>query len=556
MIVIAAYWIFLFFLFLTGGLLAKKILGVTAQNTILTLLLGIVLYTVGFTITAFFFPLGVASLAVWSGVGIVSALIFKDDFKASVKNLITSLKNLPRHLKIVLGMLTAALLLKSAQSPFITDNEGYYIQTIKWLNEYGFVKGLANLHLLFGQTSLWHVLQAGVNFSFITNRINDISGFTFLLCLIYFFTEGHKRSVNSNLNWLLFIPVFFILLIQFADAPSPDLPLYLILPIVLDLWLHDTTGSSFKTAFVLFVYLGLVKMTCLPMGLIFISAFAEGKKLRYMLGICLPMIALWIAKNIIISGYPLFPLPFLRLDAQWAMNADVYQFIMRVTSDNGYVRQGFLPEDISFITKLTYWIGQGGIYTIINAATVLLLVLTPFTTYACRNKAYRLIYAALLINFMLVLSTSPQFRYFLHITILCGLFCLADAYNWLKPKLAVYKTIALGATALMFVVFFNVSLTASKSKMNKSTGQTRLSQIYLPERNTKYPEMEYKKVNMGNLEYYSPIKALYLYGSHDGPLPCVNERMLRSIERQFGVVSQLIGTDLGDGFYSAPAQKN
>jgi len=555
MLPIAAYWIFLFCLFLPGGVLLKKILGITTHNTVLTLLMGIVFYTFGFTLTAFFFSLGALSLGFWAGVALVSGVVLRREFVHDIKSLSNAVIALPSYFKILLALLTVALLLKSAQSPFITDNEGYYIQTIKWLNEYGFVKGLGNLHMLFAQNSLWHVLQAGTNFSFLTGRINDINGFLFLICALYFLTEGHRQSTGKQLHWLLFMPVFFILLIQFADAPSPDLPLYLMLPILLNVWLRDISDNGFKTAFVLFIYLGLIKMTCLPLGLIFVTGFAKRKKLAFMLAYGLPVVALWIVKNSIISGYPLFPLPFFKTGADWAMNGDVYDFVMRVTKDNGYVRKGFLPADTAFFTKLTYWITQGGLYTLMNAGTVILLVATPFTAFIRRQKPYRLIYMALLVNFILILVTSPQFRYFMHITVLCGLLCAADFYNRLRPRISFYKAISLGSTLAMFVVFFNLDLGFAKSKMNKSTGQTRLSQLYLPEPKSKYPAMRYKKARTGNLNYYSPVKAAYLYGSHDGPLPCVNERMIEQFRNKYGVVPQLRGSTISDGFYSKKINK-
>jgi hypothetical protein len=63
----------------------------------------------------------------------------------------------------------------------LIDNETYYIQTIKWLNEFGFVKGLANLHPFFAQTSGWHILQSAFSFSYLPFSNNDLNGFCLLL---------------------------------------------------------------------------------------------------------------------------------------------------------------------------------------------------------------------------------------------------------------------------------------------------------------------------------------------------------------------------------------
>jgi len=74
-----------------------------------------------------------------------------------------------------------------SQSPLLIDNETYYIQTIKWLNEYGFVKGLANLHVFLGQTSGWHIAQSVFNFSFLYANFNDLSGYALTLGLVFSF---------------------------------------------------------------------------------------------------------------------------------------------------------------------------------------------------------------------------------------------------------------------------------------------------------------------------------------------------------------------------------
>jgi hypothetical protein len=548
MIIIAAYWLFLFLLFLPAGILLKKITGIATQNPVVTLLLGMVFSTFGFTATAFFFPLGAASLAFWCGVSLVAGIAFRTEISLLIKSLIHDIATLPRHLKAIAALLAVALLLKSAQSPVITDNEGYYVQTIKWLTTYGFVPGIANVHVLLAQSSIWHVLQAGVNFSFITLRINDISGFTFLLCSLYCFTEGHRQSTPKTLHWLLFLPVFFIILIQFADAPSPDVPLFFILPVLLNEWLVQQNG--FKPAFILFVFLSLIKITCLPLGLIFIGSFKDTKKIAFMLAAALPLVGIWVAKNIIISGYPLFPLPFFKARVDWALHGGIYEDIMQSTAKDGYVRSGPMPQ--GWPAKLGAWLMQGGLYTLINAGTLLVLATTPFTATVRKNARYRLVYAALLVNFLFILASSPQYRYFFHITIVCGLLCMAAAYNSLAPRIGMYKALSAACTLVVFAVFFNMSLGFSKSKLSKSTGHARLSHLYLPAPNTRYPNMPFKKRRMGNLIYYTPTQPTYLYGTYNGPLPCINKSVIKRNKKKFGVVPQFRGY-ISDGFYAAPA---
>jgi hypothetical protein len=133
------------------------------------------------------------------------------------------------------------ILAQSATSPFIIDNETYYIQTIKWLNEYGFVPGLANLHLFFGQTSGWHITQSVFSFSFLYDRFNDLNGFCLLIGNYWAFEKLHSYFVTKNKIELVFglLPITYVFLFQFVNAPSPDVPVYIFGLILFWLYLEN-----------------------------------------------------------------------------------------------------------------------------------------------------------------------------------------------------------------------------------------------------------------------------------------------------------------------------
>ena len=553
MIVIAVYWLFLFILLLPLGVLTQHALKLKTDSPILTILLGIVLLTCGFTLTAFFMPLGAVGLAIWCIVSLTSGIYFRNEVIRLIKDFGKSLKLLPSHLKIVIGILTVAALLKSAQYPFIIDNESYYVQTIKWLNEYGFVKGLANLHMFFAQNSGWHVLQAGLNFSFISYTINDINGFVFLICTIYCLTEGQRLSMGRELHWLMFIPLPAILFFQFLDVPSPDLPLLIITPIILHLYAqHTDEDSNYKIGLLLFILLVFIKLTVLPLGILFLPGLLKRQNLVFAIVTALPITILWIAKNIIVSGYPLYPIAFFKTGYDWAMPDNLFRFIIDNTADYGYNRttgNALLPPNTSMSEKLLMWMQQKGLARIVNVLTLVVLTLMPFGI--SKNKRYRLIYIALLANFLAVLFTSPQFRYFLYITICAGLFVAAWLYNLLKSKLSVYKTLAILSTFAVAVTFINIGFSKfTANKHHQRNSAMRWQQLYMPEAVTKFPKMEFIKIKMDNLEYYSPKYNFFTYGTANGPLPCVNSEQIEYLYRELGIIPQLRTTELKDGFKS------
>src|SRR5690606_6808589 len=97
--------------------------------------------------------------------------------------------------------------------------------------------GLGNLHIFFAQTSPWHILEAGLNLSFLVDGMNDINGFLFTVCIAYFLIEANEKWRHDNfVHWMGLLPACSILLLLFVDSPSPDLPLFLITPIILYLF--------------------------------------------------------------------------------------------------------------------------------------------------------------------------------------------------------------------------------------------------------------------------------------------------------------------------------
>jgi len=149
--------IFLLTTFLGWGKVTEYVLGENIEGTAGKILTGIFALGILFTVSSFFLPLNVYFEIPLIIIGIVFFFlkrIYLNFYSFSGKN------------QIVLGSISAVALFCGAFNPFILDHFGYYVPTIKWLTEYGLVKGISNLDLILGQMSVWHILQAGFsNFS-------------------------------------------------------------------------------------------------------------------------------------------------------------------------------------------------------------------------------------------------------------------------------------------------------------------------------------------------------------------------------------------------------
>ena len=146
--------------------------------------------------------------------------------------------------------------------------QSYYIQTIKWINEFGFVKGIVNLHFFLGQTSGWHITQSVFNFSFLYSNFNDLSGFVMLLGTVFSIQKLQEFYQNKNSNYLLIglFPITSIFLFQFISAPSPDIPVYVLSFIIFFYFLENfkkCTVEVFNLIVILILFTLYIKNTTL-----------------------------------------------------------------------------------------------------------------------------------------------------------------------------------------------------------------------------------------------------------------------------------------------------
>lgn len=548
MIAVLAYWLLLFFLLLPAGLLVKRVAGIKSDNPSLLLILGMFFLAAGFSVTAFFFPLGWGPLLFFSIISLAIGLTNRKEMRDVLVKLKNDTSALPLFLKAVLAILITGAALKSVQFPFVIDNESYYVQTIKWLNEYGFVKGLGNLHIFFAQTSSWHVLQAGLNFSFITDRINDINGFLFIVCTAFYITESRKQP---KYYWMGLLLVFSVLLFQFVDSPSPDLPLLMITPVILYLFAEDNGNKdNFRAASLLFIFLVFIKITIAPLGLLFTGHLLKSRKNLLFLTVTGTIAGLlWIAKNTIISGYPLYPLSLFRTGLDWTVPESLFNFIVNTTSDYGYYKGANVRYD-SIIDKLAFWVQMGGIAGALNKLAIALFIIVPLFRKTWSDKKYFTIYLVLLLHFLFVLFTSPQFRFFLPQIMFFSVFIISEVLGYFKKDVLYKASLSVGA-ASVFILFFNISTTTlTSNKYHAATGGFKITHLWLPEQNSRYSDMEFVKIKLGNMGYFSPVYNFFLYGTADGPLPCLNEAQLEYFEKKLRIRPQQRGESLKEGFYS------
>ena len=157
----------------------------------------------------------------------------------------------------------------------------------------------------------------------------------------------------------------------------------------------------------------------------------------------------------------------------------------------------------------------------------------------------------MLAHFVLLLFTSPQFRFFLPEILFFGAVLINEIVVFIDKKKMFGKWIILAGVLLPFIFLFPIKLDGLTSNINhQETYRFEKHQLLYPKPSSKFYTWEFEKKQRGNLQYYSPLEKQF-FNTGNGDLPCVSESFLDYFESKFHVVPQKRTSELKDGFYSA-----
>ncbi|MDR2954605.1 MAG: hypothetical protein LBV43_05950 [Prevotella sp.] len=205
------------------------------------------------------------------------------------------------------------------------DSEFYHYQNIRWNEEYSAVPGLANLEDRFGFNSNYLLISAVFSLRFMFgDAIFGVQSLIFTLMLIWAFIDLYK----SNFNVLNIIPILFFIAILSASDSILDNTSTDAIPLLCTF--YYITKTALKSdwllkqpflAFILPIALVTYKLSCIIFCLICIYIlFYQLKQRQYrliafMLVFSGLVILFWFARNVIISGYLIYPLSEIDLFA-------------------------------------------------------------------------------------------------------------------------------------------------------------------------------------------------------------------------------------------------
>lgn len=225
------------------------------------------------------------------------------------------------------------------------DSDLYHAQSIRWIEEYGVVKGLGNLHERFAYNSASFALSALYSMKFLLGKsLHTLSGFfAFLLSLTAMDVTAAWRRKKLLLSDYARIAAIYYLTTIWDEVVSPasDYSIMCMIFFIVIKWLGELerqreTKEENCAPYALLCVAGVYALTLkLTAGLILLLLIKPAylllrdrrfKEIGIYLGTGLLVAAPWVIRTVLISGWLVYPFPALDLFTfDWKMSAEVAQ---------------------------------------------------------------------------------------------------------------------------------------------------------------------------------------------------------------------------------------
>jgi hypothetical protein len=337
--------VIIFVLCLCGtGCLFARILGYSSpHNPLVFFWLGFSVVSALSMLVSLFVPINLLSLIVFFVLGVVGLPFFYGECKKAATQFDSSEKKIFIFLSFLVVVVITCLGAYSSWSDWAYDTDLYHAQIIRWYNEYGTPPGLGNLHTRLAHNSSLLSLAALFDNGIWDARSAWIMPALLLLGgIFYCLNELIFSRRNGTRLYVLCILLWIGLKIGFGSTtPSLyyDTPVHIVNAIIiLEAYyiLAGYNGNLSKkriSAISILIVISVGAFMIKPIGAV--SLLFSGLLALYLLvrnrnqtiyswfiifAPALCALAIWVTKNIFLSGYPLYPLPMFAMPFDWTMS--------------------------------------------------------------------------------------------------------------------------------------------------------------------------------------------------------------------------------------------
>jgi hypothetical protein len=345
MITVAAALVYILLITSIFGLVAVLSIQNLSQSTDQSLIplslvniIGLVIVGVIAAYLSIVINIGLKANAIISVMAVCLYIVDYKDINRLTTRYLAKIRLAHRGTVITFILICVLSLIECVDQPKSGDSGLYHVQTIKWIETYGVVPGLGNLHENFALNSMWYPVSALFAFSFLgIQSLHVVNAALFIFAASFFLAEiaDVDRGSQNCTSMIRAAAILFTLFIykQQIGSPATDMPAALLVWIVLLIFLEkakdsETLGMSTVNIFIIMLaaYSVTVKLSVFPVSILCAYLlYVECRARRWaevwlQVGCAVVIIVPWVIRNIILSGYLFFPFPYLSVSSlDWRM---------------------------------------------------------------------------------------------------------------------------------------------------------------------------------------------------------------------------------------------
>ena len=465
------------------------------------LLCGLVCVTVYAQFFSLLYKVGLSANLILCAVCLVIAFGCRRTLGDKLKTLwndIKSIKSGKRGRMLVILFLFLLFAYGTSRGIIHYDTGLYHAQSIRWLEEYGVVKGLGNLHCRLAYNSSSFALSALYSMSFLGGQsYHCCAGFlAFILAVICLRIIDSIRNGRLCTGDFARVMCIYYLVIIFDEMVSPASDYFMVLTAfyIVIRWLdlleqQEKTVLPYALLCVLGVFLMTVKLSAaLILILVIHPAYYLLKEKRWreiMLYLFLGVITAlpYFIRNVIISGWLVYPFTQIDLfEVPWKIPKGLADYDAREIQVWGRGYTDVTQFDKSIFEWLPDWFralaGSDKLLVLVAGCSVAILIvyglvlLWKRTTVPARQWQLLLVQMTVAGSFLFWLGTSPLIRYgcvYVYLTsavvpggIYCNILTIWEERNNNEEAKSALKTIRLCGVGMVCVFFLYKSIALGK----------------------------------------------------------------------------------------------
>ncbi len=471
MLTVLLAWMLMFFIFISFGdiLLASynKLCGKSEKYSILnTFLLGIPSLLIVLPLLHFLFPINFYTL-----LGL--CLISLSYWFLNRKRMLGAIDNIVRFLavfskvELLLGVLLILSFSFIASWGVLNYDAGcYHYQFLRWIEDYPIVVGLGNIEERLGFNSNYFILSAPFTMRFLLDEpLLTLQGLLVTLMFGWMLFEMVKSnySFNSIFLFLLHLLLVAINILHFADSSTDVVPNQIVFYLVAYLVLHPLRWKTdCLLLFMLPIAIITLKLSLAVFALLSLVALfrliqsKDFKSGSFVVVASALILVLWLIRNIILSGYLIFPmyeLDFFNVD--WKVPLDV------AIAERSFIKSGALWQfknlynnamTLFYAPEWKYF----HTYTIGVLFVIIGLSIPLFIYGVVKNRLSNdeiLLYSILLFGVAFSYISAPDFRF--SYGLVFGLtfmsVCSIPSFSLIKPNAQIKRVIASSLIILLLI---------------------------------------------------------------------------------------------------------